>query len=486
MPNLRQALVINFFSNSGATLLKFIVSVLLARILSPDEIGVFSMTVLFVNLAHVFRDFGVSSYLQREADLTPDKIRSAAGVMFTMSWLIGIAMFLSSGAIGAWFKEPSIIPVLKVLAISFLFVPFGSITHALLTREFRADKEAYVTAIGTLFYCGSCVLLAKLDYGSLSLAYANLISVIVTGLAYIPLRPKNAPWTLSLKHWRSVTSFGLGSLLTSCVVAVNNAVPDVLLGKLSGARDVGLLSRANSTVSIFIYVAGSAVNYGAIPYMAQIHHRGESLIPVLSRASALLTGIGWPALALTVVFGNQIVMSLYGATWLASVPSMLPLALAAAVGMMFHYVPAALNAIGRPYLSAWPIGVTLVTRIVIAVMLFDGSLLSFAWTLCLATFLTIPINFAQQKRYFAFSFGMAIKAILPSVIVTAGTAAVGVACDMLMHDSIGPALELLAAFPVLALSWYVLLRLTRHALLEEVHKLLSVTRSRLAIMFASS
>lgn len=486
MPNLRKALIINFFSNSGATLLKFIVSVLLARILSPDEIGVFSMTVLFVNLAHVFRDFGVSNYLQREADLTPDKIRSAAGVMFAMSWLIGTAIFFSSGLIGLWFKEPSIVPVLKVLAIGFFFVPFGSITHALLTREFRADKQAYVNAIGTIFYCGSCLLFAKLDFGSLSLAYANLISVIVSGLAYIPLRPRNAPWTLSLKHWRSVTSFGLGSLVTSCIVAINNAVPDVLLGKLSGARDVGLLSRSNSTVSMFSYIAGSAVSYGAIPYMAQIFHRGESLAPVLSRATALLTGIGWPALALTVVFGNQIVLTLYGPDWLGSVPSMLPLALAAAVSMMFHYIPAALNAIGRPYLSAWPLGMTLVARIVLAVLLFDGSLLGFAWTLCLATVLTIPINFAQQKHYFKFTIGMTIKAILPSIIVTAGATAVGIGFDKLVHDSVGPALELLAAFPVLALSWYVLLRLTRHTLLDEVHKLFSVTRSRLAIMFANS
>jgi len=48
------------------------------------------------------------------------------------------------------FVEPSIVPVLKVLAIGFFFVPFGSITHALLTREFRADKQAYVNAIGTI------------------------------------------------------------------------------------------------------------------------------------------------------------------------------------------------------------------------------------------------------------------------------------------------------------------------------------------------
>ncbi len=78
MANLRRSLVINFFSSSGSAFLQFVVSVLLARILSPSEIGVYSMTVVFVNLAHVFRDFGVTSYLQREAELTPEKIGSAS------------------------------------------------------------------------------------------------------------------------------------------------------------------------------------------------------------------------------------------------------------------------------------------------------------------------------------------------------------------------------------------------------------------------
>ena len=193
MVNLRRSLVINFFSSSGAALLQFIVSVLLARMLSPSEIGVYSMTVVFVNLAHVFRDFGVSTYLQRESVLTPDKIRSATGVVFATSWLIAIGMFLASGWIGRWFNEPEIVPVMQVLAIGFLFIPFGTVTNALLTREFAAEKQAIVTAVGTSSFCISCLVLAKLGFGSMSLAWANLINILACAIAYIPLRPKNTP-----------------------------------------------------------------------------------------------------------------------------------------------------------------------------------------------------------------------------------------------------------------------------------------------------
>lgn len=209
MANLRRSLIITFFSNSGSTVLKFIVSVLLARILSPTEIGIYSMTLVFVNFASVFRDFGVTQYLQREDDLTPDKIRSATGMVFTTSWLIALGLYLSSGALGAWFNEPEIVPVMQVLALGFAFIPFGAVTNALLTREFQAEKQAWVNAAGTISFCVACLVLAKMGFGALSLAYANLINILACVLAFAMVRPRDLPWLPSFKHWRSVASFGL-------------------------------------------------------------------------------------------------------------------------------------------------------------------------------------------------------------------------------------------------------------------------------------
>ena len=482
MADLRRSLVINFFSSSGAAFLQFIVSVLLARILSPSEIGVYSMTVVFVNFAHVFRDFGVTSYLQREKDLTPEKIRSAIGVVFSTSWLIAVLLFLASGWIGRWFNEPEIIPVMRVLSIGFLLIPFGSITNALLTREFAAEKQALVNAVGTISFCVSCLAFAALGYGSMSLAYANLVNITACALVYIPLRPKGVPWLPAFHHWRSVAHFGAGSLLSNCAVALNNAIPDILLGKLGSARHVGLLSRANSTVTIFTYVAGSTVSYGAVTYLSQAFHRGESLVPVMSRATALLTGVGWTALALTAVLGQDIVLALYGPKWLECVPAILPLSLAAAIAMMFHYVPMAVTAIGRPYLSALPVLATLATRIGFGVLLFDGSLGGFAWALCLATVSTAPIIAFQQQRHLGFGAGAMLRAVAPSALVALGCAAIGALLSLLVPTSLPPLARLLAMLPVLALAWYLMLRVTRHELVGEVHRLAAPLMARLALL----
>jgi len=481
MADLRRSLVINFFSSSGAALLQFIVSVLLARILSPSEIGVYSMTVVFVNFAHVFRDFGVTAYIQREANLTPEKIRSAIGVVFTSSWLIAVLLFLFSGAIGRWFNEPEIIPVMRVLSLGFLVIPFGAITSALLAREFAAEKQVIVNAVGTLSFCTSCLVFAYLGYGSMSLAYANLVNITACALIYVPMRPKGLPWMPSFQHWRSVAHFGMGALLSNCVSAINNAIPDILLGKLGTARHVGLLSRANSTVAIFTHVAGSTVNYGAISYLAQAHHRKESLAPTLMRATALLTGVGWSAFALTAMLGHEIVMALYGPKWMGAIPAILPLSLSAAVAMMFNYIPMAVTAVGRPYLAAIPILVTLATRIGFGVLLFDGSLEQFAWALCLATISTAPVIAMQQHRHFGVTAAVMLRALAPSALVALGSAAAGALLTLLLPASLAPLVRLVLMAPVLAAVWYIMLRITHHELVGEVHRLMAPLKLRLSL-----
>jgi O-antigen/teichoic acid export membrane protein len=480
MANLRRSLVINFFATSGAKVLQFIVSILLSRILSPSEIGIYSMTIVFVNFAQVFRDFGVSFYLQREPDLDNEKIRSATGVVFTTSWLIAAILFGASGWLGTWFKEPGIVPVMRVLAIGFVFIPFGTVTNALLTRNYAAEKQAIVHAVGTISFCASTLILGELGFGAMSMAYGNLINILACGIACIPLRPKGMPWLPGFRHWKSVAHFGVGSLVTNCASTLNNSIPDILLGKLGTARHVGLFSRANSTVSIFSYVVGSTMNYGAVPYMAQTWHRGESLAPILARSTLLLTGIGWSALALTAVLGNDIVTALYGAKWVECVPAILPLVLAAFITLAFNYAPMAVTAIGRPYLSAFPVVVTLATRIGFGVLLFDGSLRGFAWALFLATIASAPVTLYQQSRYFGFTATMMFRTLLPSAVVALGTGA----CAWLLATLLPAALPALARLLVMALPlaivWYLLLRATRHELVGEVHRLAAPLKARLA------
>jgi O-antigen/teichoic acid export membrane protein len=480
MVNLRRSLVINFFSSSGATLVQFVVSILLARLLSPSEIGVFSMTVVFVNIAHIFRDFGVGTYLQREPVLTDEKMRAATGVLFTTSWIIAAALYAGSPWISLWFNEPAMVPVMEVLAIGFIFIPFGSITHSLLTREFAAGKQAIVSVVGTATFAVTCLTLAYHGFGAMSMAWANLANIIACAIAYAPLRPKHIPWMPSFRNWRNVLHFGVGTLFSNCLSSINSAVPDIMLGKLGNATLVGLFSRASSTVSIFGYIAGSTVTYGSLSYISQTHHRGESLAPLLNKSTSLVTAVGWPALALTYVFSTEIVLTLYGEKWLPAVPAIDALVISGIIGMMFNYTGIALTAIGRPYLSATPMIATLLTRITFGVVLFNGDIRSFSWAICAATVAAAPVMIYQHNVYLGHRFTSMLTALRPSAIVTVIVTVAAMLFKMMLPSSLHALSVLLVLALPLASVWYLALRLTGHPFTAELHHVANGLKSRLA------
>jgi O-antigen/teichoic acid export membrane protein len=480
MADLRRSLVINFVSTTGMTAMQFVVSVLLARMLSPREIGVFSMTVVFINIAHNFRDFGVSTYLQREPELNTEKLRAATGVLFTTSWSIALLLFFASGWIATWFNEPKMAPVMRVLSIGFLFIPFGSITGALLTREYAAGKQAIANIVGTIVFSGTCLGLAVLGFGTMSMAWANLANIVASALAFVPFRPKYLPWLPSFKKWRDVFHFGAGTLIANCLTSINNALPDIMLGKLGSATHVGLFSRASSTVSIFTYVAGSTVNYGSLSYLSQAHHRGESIGPLLNRATALLTGIGWPVLALTMVLDREIILALYGEKWLPAVPAIPALCLAAAVTMIFNYTPTALTALGRPYFSAIPTAVIVGARIAFAFALFDGRIMTFSWAIFGATVAATPVLIYQHYRQLNHRFLTMFRALVPSALVSLACMVAAELMKITLPSEMTPVATLMVMALPLAGVWYVALRLSRHPIIGEVHHLVSGIKARFA------
>lgn len=471
MASFRRGFVINFASSSMATVVQFIVSMILARMLTPSEIGVFSITIVFVNIAHVFRDFGVASYVTREKDLTPAKIRSAIGVLYTSTWSIALAIYLSSGWIAGYFGYPEIQPVTEVLALGFLLIPFSSLMMAIMMREYEADKMAWVMLAGTTAYTVTCLSLAYLGHGTMSLAWANFANILACALAYLPFRPKGLPWLPSFTGWGRIIRFGSGTILTNLSHTLNNSIPDLLLGKLGSAHLVGLFSRANSTVNIFTYVAGSAVNFGSLSYIAKAHHDRRPLSPIMGRAAALLTGIGWPALIGTTVFGEEIVLLLYGQTWLDSVPAIAPLAWAAAVAMLFNYSRSALAAVGRPSWAALPLVISVVARAGLALVLYDGTLASFSWIMLAGSVLTLPAHVYIQRRYLGFSAMEMARAVWPSVQVGLACLVASWLVRLVLSTYLGSTFTLLTAIPVVAMIWLASLVLTRHPLLEEIRTL---------------
>jgi O-antigen/teichoic acid export membrane protein/glycosyltransferase involved in cell wall biosynthesis len=463
-------MAIQFFASNGATAANFILVILLSRILTPAEIGIFSMAAVVASFSHVFRDFGVVAFIKRQKDLTPEVLRAAMGVLMVASWSIAIVLYLLSSIVAEYYEQPGVERVLQVLSAGFLFIPFGSIPQAVLSRDLQAKKLAFVALISTVTYFFATLILAFSGFSYMTMAWANLINIIVSSIAYTAVRPRGIPWLPSFNGWGQVANFGIGATLTSSLTAIDQALGELILGKLGTPTMVGLLSRANSTVNILSQIAKPTIDFTALPYLAKVFHSGSGLNVELQRAIAYLTGLYWPALIATALFSREIVEVLFGIAWLDANAAIPWLCLAAGVCITFSLLRPTLTGIGHPYWMAMPIGYGVVLKIALALALYDGTLVSFARSIAIAELLAIPAYLWVAHRFVGMTLMAWVSAVRQSAVVGIITGLAMSALFLAIAPLTSPILRLFIVAIVWTTIWVFAIYTTRHPFKNELSR----------------
>ncbi|MGC4395771.1 oligosaccharide flippase family protein [Hydrogenophaga sp. T2] len=432
MSSVRKKFGIQLIASNAETVGHFALSIVLARLLTPDDIGVYSMSAILVAIAHIFRDFGVSSFIKRQKELTPEAIRSALGVVMFTSWSVALLLYLGSSHWAGFFGEPRVERVVEVLALGFVFIPFGAIPGAILVRNLEVVRTAKAGLASLAVYITASVVLAWQGAGYMTMAWANLIHILAHCVAIRWVSLDRAPIIPSLKGWSHIANFGVGTIMTSSLRALDNAIPDVMLGRLSTPAAVGLFSRANSTVNIASSALMPAVNYFALPYLARLHHRNEDLAAEVCKITSYLATLLLPALALTAILAQPIVLFLYGAQWLPSAAAIPWLCVATGMGVLFFFTQPALTGIGKPYLAGLPMAALIAIKVGVAWWLFDGTLARFAQSLMLGQFIALPVVVWVNRRFLHIGVRQWLRSVLPVLLMTALTVAAALLVEWLL------------------------------------------------------
>ncbi|MCF7982637.1 MAG: oligosaccharide flippase family protein, partial [Pseudomonadales bacterium] len=144
MSSVKKSLAFSFIQNYGITILHFASAIVIARLLTPEEIGVFSVGIAFVAIAHAVRDFGVSNYIVQEKDFTESKKAASIQIAFVVSWSLALLILIFSFLAGNFYDDPRVSKVLSYLSINFFLLPFSSVGLAILRRQMQFDWLCYI------------------------------------------------------------------------------------------------------------------------------------------------------------------------------------------------------------------------------------------------------------------------------------------------------------------------------------------------------
>ena len=319
----------------------------LARIITPEEIGVYSVAAFLMTILHVFRDFGVGKYIIQAPNLTNDKIRSAYGVCIVLALSIALTLLACSSFLAKFYGEPRISGITTVMAASFAITPLGSLLIAIFRRDMQFKKIFLVRVSSALCHVATAIILAANGHGPISLAWANFSGILVFGIVAILLRSPHTPWLPSFKNIREILSFGSVASLGSVAGAIGNNAPDVIIGKVIDLGAAGYFSRANGLIQIFKTLVQGAVLPLVLPYFSILRRNGGDISHRYHLAVAHLTVFAWPFFAVLGLLALPIVRTLYGPQWDISVPVVQILCLAGAVGALSTFAGEVMIAYGH-------------------------------------------------------------------------------------------------------------------------------------------
>ncbi|CAD5375225.1 conserved membrane hypothetical protein [Rubrivivax sp. A210] len=311
----RRALFFSFLDRYSALALSILSSMVIARLLTPADIGVFSVTMVLVAFANSLRDLGAGQYLVQERDLNATRIRAVWTVLLGTGLLMAVIVSVAAYPVSKFYREPRMALIMGVVAVNFVVNPFGSMTYAWLIREMSFQRLAVMRFFSSLAGAVASVILAWQDFGPLSLALGNLAATCVNAAIGAWFRPAHFSWLPGRHELRRVLKFGGTTSATNIIWDFAIGAPELLLGRLQTLGAAGYYSRANGLTMMFQRLVLDATNAVAMPLFAREHRQGGNTSASFLRATSYVTALGWSFFIGLALMAGPTVRVLYGDQW---------------------------------------------------------------------------------------------------------------------------------------------------------------------------
>ncbi|SBT09912.1 Polysaccharide biosynthesis protein [Candidatus Accumulibacter aalborgensis] len=417
MKSVRTSLAFSLADSYLSVALQLASTLILSRLLTPTETGIFAVAAVLTALASTFRDFGVAEYLIQEKDLTTEKIRAAFAANIMVSWLMAALMFFSSAAVADFYQQPGVADVMHIQAINFLLIPFGAVTMAYFRRQlnYRPIFVASLLANITSFVVAVAGALAGFSY--LSLAWAGLAGVVVTVGVSVIARPKDFPSWPSFRGMSPVVRFGKHALGIYFFGQIGRSAPEAVIGRALDMASVAFFSRANGLMEIFNRSVLRAAIPICLPYFAQERRAGQRTATGYLKATTLLTGIGWPFFIYIGFIAYSAIRLLYGGQWMPAVPLAKILCLVAVLELPYWLAAEVMIAEGRVDQSNKLQFLVQGMRLASLALVFPFGLPGACWGLAVAALGGAVTSHRFLHQIIGLRFNEVVRACLPSAAV---------------------------------------------------------------------
>lgn len=409
-----------FAERCGAQGVSLIVSIVLARLLAPEQFGVVSLILVFTEILQVFVDSGLGNALIQKKNADDLDFSSVFYFNFVVCLVLYTGMFLIAPIIDNQLyigKYDNLTAYIRVLSLVLIISGVKNIQQAYVSRKMIFKKFFFATLGGTIVAAIIGIVMAYYGFGVWAIIAQNLVNkVIDTTVLWVTVRwrPKRM---FSFERLKSLLSYGWKLLCSSLIDVIYRKVRQLLIGSYYSPADLAFYNEGEKIPNFIVNNINSSIDSVLFPAMSKNQDDRACVKSMTRRSIKTSSFFMWPMMLGICAIAEPMVSLILTDKWL---PCVLFMRIFCIVYAFIPIHTANLNAIKAMGRSDIFLKLEIIKKIVGISVMFATIFISIeavAYSFLATTVLYSFINAFPNKKLLGYSYLEQIKDILPSIIL---------------------------------------------------------------------
>ena len=411
-----------FMERIGTQVVSFIVSIVLARLLLPEQYGVIAFITIIINLLDIFVTSGFSSALIQKKDADEIDFSSVLFFNIAFSAVLYVILFFSAPLIAKLTDFDNLVLIIRVMGIGILFSAVSSVIHALLTRKMLFKKFFWASFGGTAASAVVGITLAvKLEpeFGVWALVAQYLTNIVIDAIILFIVAKWIPKLKFSFKRLKQLLSYGWKVLVSNFINAVFLDIRTFVIGIGYSASDLAFYNKGRQFPNLAVSNINSTIQSVLFPVLSKKQDDKSEIKRIMRRAIKTSAYVILPVVFGLASVADPLVRVALGEKWLECVPY---LQIACATFSLQPLQTANLQAIYALGRSDIALKLEVIKRtfslIAVIVSCFFG-VKAIAIAGVVITLFSFIVNVFPNRKLFNYGYLEQIKDILPFVLMSA-------------------------------------------------------------------
>lgn len=407
-----------FAERCGAQLVTFIVSVVLARILAPEDYGQIALITVFTTIMQVFVDSGLGTALIQKKDADDLDFSSVFYFNFVVCLVLYAIMFMAAPIIASFYKDVSLTPIIRVISLTIVISGVKGIQQSYVSRNMLFRRFFYATLGGTVFSAFLGIGLAYTGFGVWSIVAQQLSNTAIDTLILwltVKWRPKKM---FSWERLKGLLSFGWKMLASALLETLYGNIRSLIIGKLYSSADLAYYNQGDKFPNVIANNINTSIDSVLLPTMAGVQDDASRVKAMTRRAIKTSTYIMAPLMMGLAFCAEPIVRLVLTDKWLPCVPF---LRIFCITYMFYPIHTANLNAIKAMGRSDLFLKLEIAKKVVGMALLLSTmwfGVMAMAYSLLVSTMASMVINSWPNRMLLHYSLIEQLKDILPGIFIS--------------------------------------------------------------------